>query len=131
MIQLYIYMYLFFFKFFAHLSYYRILSSSLCYTIGPCWLYILNIAVCTCRSQTPNLSLPPPPFPLVTISSFSKSVSLFLFCKLVHLYHFFKFRFLIKVISCDICLFFFGLSSLSMIILGPSMLLQMALFHSF
>ena len=24
--------------------------SSLCYTVGPCWLSILNIAMCTCRS---------------------------------------------------------------------------------
>ena len=31
---------------------------SLCYTLGPCWLSILNIAVCICQSQTPNLSLP-------------------------------------------------------------------------
>ena len=31
-------------------------QSSLCYTVGPCWLSILNIAVCTCQSQTPNLS---------------------------------------------------------------------------
>ena len=53
-------------------------QSSLCYTVGPCWLSILNIAVCTCQSQTPSLSLPQP-FPLVTISSLSKSVSLFLF----------------------------------------------------
>ena len=28
-------------------------QSSLCYTVGPCWLSILNIAVCTCQSQTP------------------------------------------------------------------------------
>ena len=34
--------------------------SSLCYTVGPCCLSILNIAVCTCQSQIPNLS--PPPF---------------------------------------------------------------------
>ena len=27
--------------------------SSLCYTVGPCWLSILNIAVCRCQSQTP------------------------------------------------------------------------------
>ena len=26
---------------------------SLCYIVGPCWLPILNIAVCTCPSQTP------------------------------------------------------------------------------
>ena len=24
-------------------------QSSLCYTVGPCWLSMLNIAVCTCR----------------------------------------------------------------------------------
>ena len=28
-------------------------QSSLCYTVSPCWLSILNIAVCTCQSQTP------------------------------------------------------------------------------
>ena len=27
------------------------------YTVGPCWLSILNITVCTCQSQTPYLSL--------------------------------------------------------------------------
>ena len=42
-------------------------QSSLCYTVGPCWLSILNIAVCTCQSQTANLSPPPNPSPLVTI----------------------------------------------------------------
>ena len=26
--------------------------SSVCYTAGPCWLSILNLAVCTCPSQT-------------------------------------------------------------------------------
>ena len=55
-------------------------QSSLCYTAGPCWLSILNIAVCTCQFQTPSLSLHPT-LPPVTICSFSKSVSLFLFCK--------------------------------------------------
>ena len=45
--------------------------------------FILNIAVCTCQSQTPSQSIPPPthPSPLVIIRLFSKSVSLFLFCK--------------------------------------------------
>ena len=28
-------------------------QSSLCYTVGPCWLSILNTAVCTCQSHTP------------------------------------------------------------------------------
>ena len=32
-------------------------QSSLCYAVGPCWLSILNIAVCTCQSQTPNTLL--------------------------------------------------------------------------
>ena len=32
---------------------------SLYYIVGPCWLSILNIAVCIHQSQTPNLSLPP------------------------------------------------------------------------
>ena len=27
-------------------------QSSLCYTVGPCWLSILNIAVCTCQWDT-------------------------------------------------------------------------------
>ena len=33
-------------------------QSSMCYTAGPCWLPILNTAVCTCPSQTPELPLP-------------------------------------------------------------------------
>ena len=32
---------------------------SLCYTVGPGWLSILNIAVYTCQPQTPNGSFPP------------------------------------------------------------------------
>ena len=52
--------------------------SSLCYTVGPCWLSILNVVVHTGRSQTPSLSLPLTLHP-VTINSFLKSVSLFLF----------------------------------------------------
>ena len=33
-------------------------QSSLCYTVDPCRLSILNIVVCICQSQTSNLSLP-------------------------------------------------------------------------
>ena len=45
-IQLYIYMYLFFFRFSSHLGLlHNVEQSSLCYTVGPCWLSILNIAV--------------------------------------------------------------------------------------
>ena len=60
-------------------------QSSLCYTVGPCRLSILKIAVCTL--SVPNSQSIPPTHtsPLVTLNSFSKSVSLFLFCKSVHL----------------------------------------------
>ena len=34
-------------------------QSSLCYIVSPCWLSILNKAVCTYQSQTPYLSIPP------------------------------------------------------------------------
>ena len=34
-------------------------QSSLCDTVGPCWLSILNAAVCTRPYQTPKLSLSP------------------------------------------------------------------------
>ena len=27
-------------------------QSSLCYIVGPCWLSVLNIAACTCQSDT-------------------------------------------------------------------------------
>ena len=45
----------------------KIERSSLCDTVDPCWLSILNIAVCTCQSQAPILSFPPPFSPPVTI----------------------------------------------------------------
>ena len=39
-------------------------QSSLCHTAGPCWLSILNIAVCTCPSHVHVHEYPfPPPFP--------------------------------------------------------------------
>ena len=41
----------------------KIERSSLCDTVDPCWLSILNIAVCTCQSQAPILSFPPPLLP--------------------------------------------------------------------
>ena len=36
-------------------------QSSLCSTVGPCWLSILNIAVCTCQSQMLFISCFPTP----------------------------------------------------------------------
>ena len=60
-IQLSIYVYLFFSKFFSH---YRLLQdieySSLSYPVGPYCLSILYIVVGICKSQTPNLSFPAP-----------------------------------------------------------------------
>ena len=53
-------------------------QSSLSYTVGPCCLSILNVAVCTCPSQTPSLSFPS--FSPATMSCFSESF--FLCCKL-------------------------------------------------
>ena len=38
-------------------SLHNIEQSPLCYTVGPCWLSILNIAVCTCQSQSPYFFL--------------------------------------------------------------------------
>ena len=49
-IQLHISIYLFFFRLFYIIGYYKILNSSLCFTVGPCWLSIniLYIVVCIC-----------------------------------------------------------------------------------
>ena len=35
-------------------------QSSLCYTVGPCWLSILNIAVCNVSPKLPNYPSPLP-----------------------------------------------------------------------
>ena len=32
---------------------YNIQQSSPCYTVGPCWLSILKVVVCSCPSKTP------------------------------------------------------------------------------
>ena len=48
-------------------------QSSLCFIVVPCWLFVLNIAVCTCLSQIPNLSLSLTPFPSVQFSSVAQS----------------------------------------------------------
>ena len=58
-------------------------QSSMCYRVTPCWLRILNTAVCTCVSLLPDY-----PFPIRTPNNrklFSKSLSLFLFWKQLHL----------------------------------------------
>ena len=48
-------------------------QNSLCYTVGPYWLSVLNIE---CVHVNPKLPVYLSPSPLVTISLFSKSVSL-------------------------------------------------------
>ena len=72
----YIYI-IFFFRFFSHIGYYRILSRVPCGLWQVLVGYLFHIQQCV--SQVPNLSLPHI-FPLVTIGLFSKSVNLFLFC---------------------------------------------------
>ena len=79
---LYIHTYPFFFNSFPFRLLHNIEQRALCYTVGPCWVSLLNIVVCTCQSQTSNLSLPHP----ITINLLFVWMSLF--CKLVHLYHF-------------------------------------------
>ena len=52
MLQLYLYMYPFFFRFFTHIGYYRILNQGPCANkVGPCWLFILYIVVCICNPK--------------------------------------------------------------------------------
>ena len=74
------YAYLFFFRLFSHIDYYRV-HGPLCYTVGPCWLSISYTVVCVCPFQCPNLPSPTSPNHLVTISLFSPSVTQFLFCR--------------------------------------------------
>ena len=70
MVQLYIYMYLFFFKFFSHLGYYRIPSRVPC-AIQQALVYYYVI-FSNAYMLTPNSQLIPTPWlsPLVTISVF-------------------------------------------------------------
>ena len=53
-------------------------QSSMCCTVGPCWLSILNIAVCTCPVQTLTISSLPYPHKFVLLSLW-----VFLFCKFI------------------------------------------------
>ena len=45
-IHIYIYIYFFFYIFFHYRLFQDIEYSSMCYTIGPCWLSVLYIIVC-------------------------------------------------------------------------------------
>ena len=44
-IQLYVYIYSFFFRFFSHVGYHRILSRVPC-VVGPCWLSVVYSSMC-------------------------------------------------------------------------------------
>ena len=80
---------------------YNIEQSSMCYTVYPCGLSILNVAVCTCPSTTPYLS-PPPPLPppaAVSSSSFCEWESLWVSFCLVSSFVSFLFRFHISGLS--------------------------------
>ena len=60
--QLFIHIYTFFFYILFHYGLSQdIQYSSLCYTLRPCCLSILNIMVCIYQPQTPNPSLPHTP----------------------------------------------------------------------
>ena len=76
---MYVFIQLFFFRFFSIIDYYKILSISQYLTIvGPCWLSILYIV--SFNPQIPSLSLLPT-FPFGNHSLVSISVCLFLLCK--------------------------------------------------
>ena len=56
-------------------SFQEIRCSSLCYTVRPCCLSILNVIVCIYHLQTTSPSLSLPPSPLTTMSLISTSPS--------------------------------------------------------
>ena len=60
----YICIYFFFQILFPFLLLNNIAQSSLCCTVGPGWLSILNLAVCTCQSKLSNY---PSPIPLAIL----------------------------------------------------------------
>ena len=115
-------------RFFQILFHYRFIQdtkySSLCSLVGLCCFVSLNLKLLIYLS-----SLPCPLFPLVTIRLFSMSVSLLLFCKHFHLFLFFldSMHKGCHTIFLLLCLTYFTQYDT----LGPSMLLQMTLFHSF
>ena len=71
-IYIYTYIYIYLHSFldpFPILSLQNIEQSSLCYTVGTCWLCILYIVVCICWSQIP-IFIPLSSYPLVTMGVF-------------------------------------------------------------
>ena len=123
-----IYMYPFSLKLPSHPSC-HIALSRVCYIVETCCLSILNIAVCTFPSQTPKLSLSLILPPAGNRKFIFKSISHFPFCKWVHLYHFFLDSTYKGYYLIFLCVFDLLHSTWQSV--GPSMLLQMTLFHSF
>ena len=76
--------------------------SSLCYIADFCKLSILYMAVYISQRPTPSHVLSP-----MSTCLFSMSASLFLHCKLVHLYHFYRFH--IYLLTCGIYISLFNL----------------------
>ena len=100
-------------------------QSSMCYTVGPCWLFILNIVVCTYTSQTPQLPLPPS-LPLA-----NHSPGLWVTFSFIR-----RFICIISFYTSHkrVIIWYFSFPNLIHLVwwsLGPLMLLKMALFHSF
>ena len=118
----YIYMYSFCFRFFFHAD---IMVYSRSFWLSYI-LYIVYSSAYVCSFPSSWFIPPPHISPLVTIILFSISVSLFLFCKIRSSF-FRKIRFHTSAIMWYVSLSVW-LTSLSLI--GPSMLLQMALLHS-
>ena len=77
----YIYMHTFFHTIFHHVLTQEIGYSSLCYTVGPHCLSILNVSICIYQPQTPVHPTPPPP--LATTSLLS--MSLMCLCALIQI----------------------------------------------
>ena len=107
-------------------SYYRILNKVPC-TLFVSYLFffpILNIGVCTWQSQTPNTSFP---YLLPNIHKFV----LYICVSICVLYISF---FFIEILQISDIIWYLSFSDLVNLVWsspGPSILLQMALFHSF
>ena len=57
--QLYIYIYVLFFRVYSHVGHQSTEQGALCQTVSSYQLSVLYIAVCICQSQSPNLSILP------------------------------------------------------------------------
>ena len=128
-IQLHIYLYILFYRFFFLIGYYKILSIIPCAnTVGPYWLSVLFIVVCICSSQPPNLSLSS----LLPFGNYKCFLCLWVYFCLLN-----KFILIFSLIQTPHInniiwsLSVSGLFHLSMNISRSSTLLQMASFRSF